>query len=61
MALQPCKECDQDVSTLASKCPECGVPYPTANKMEIFSGVILFFIIAIGLIYWLGHSMFGPL
>lgn len=29
MALQPCRECGQMVSTEASACPNCGVPKPT--------------------------------
>jgi hypothetical protein len=29
MALQPCRECGEMVSTEASSCPKCGVPNPT--------------------------------
>jgi len=29
MALQPCRECGQMVSTEAASCPNCGVPNPT--------------------------------
>lgn len=29
MALQPCRECGQQVSTEAASCPHCGTPNPT--------------------------------
>ena len=29
MALKPCRECGNEVSTEATSCPRCGVPYPT--------------------------------
>jgi transposase len=28
MALKSCFECGREVSTLASRCPHCGAPYP---------------------------------
>jgi hypothetical protein len=30
MALNPCRECGQEVSTEASVCPHCGISNPTA-------------------------------
>lgn len=32
MALKPCRECGQEVSTEAKTCPNCGVKHP-ANKL----------------------------
>lgn len=29
MAIKPCRECGQQVSTEAAACPHCGVPSPT--------------------------------
>jgi len=26
MALEPCKECNKEISTLAKSCPNCGAP-----------------------------------
>ena len=34
MALKPCRECKRKVSTEASTCPKCGVPYPTKKATE---------------------------
>ncbi len=34
MALKPCKECGQQVSTKAKACPHCGTPNPTAGIMQ---------------------------
>lgn len=31
MALKPCKECGQEVSTQAKTCPNCGTPNPTQS------------------------------
>jgi hypothetical protein len=32
MALQPCRKCNQQVSTLAVTCPHCGAPNPTLKE-----------------------------
>lgn len=32
MALKPCRECGQEVSTQAGTCPKCGSPNPTVSK-----------------------------
>lgn len=32
MALKPCRECKQEVSTEAKACPNCGTPKPTTPK-----------------------------
>lgn len=34
MALKPCRECGQQVSTEAATCPNCGTPDPTGVKAE---------------------------
>lgn len=31
MALVPCRECGKSVAQSASKCPHCGVDYPTSK------------------------------
>jgi hypothetical protein len=34
MALKPCRECSQQVSTEAANCPRCGVPQPTKSAFD---------------------------
>lgn len=34
MALEPCRECGQPVSTQAPACPKCGVPHPTPTQVD---------------------------
>lgn len=36
MALQPCRECGQEVSTDADTCPNCGVSKPTQSGLMAF-------------------------
>lgn len=31
MAIEPCRECGNEVSTQAESCPNCGAPNPTAS------------------------------
>jgi hypothetical protein len=38
MALQPCRECGKEVSTLAMTCPHCGVRRPTAKTAPARAG-----------------------
>jgi len=35
MALEPCRECGQQVSTEAPTCPHCGVPSPTREGRTV--------------------------
>ena len=47
MALKKCKECGNEVSTKAKKCPSCGVNNPTVTaKEQVIGAVVLVFIIA---------------
>jgi len=32
MALEPCRECGQKISTQAQSCPHCGAPYPARRE-----------------------------
>lgn len=34
MALKPCRECGQEVSTEATACPQCGAPARASDKTE---------------------------
>jgi hypothetical protein len=34
MALKPCRECGEQVSTESAHCPHCGVPHPTTSHAE---------------------------
>jgi uncharacterized membrane protein YdbT with pleckstrin-like domain len=38
MALQPCRECGEMVSTEATSCPKCGAPNPTQSAEAISAG-----------------------
>ncbi len=57
MALVKCKECGQEISSTAKKCPNCGVKHPareSATPMETIIGIVimgaifLFFYVACG-------------
>jgi hypothetical protein len=54
MSLKKCKECGKEISTAASKCPNCGKPQ-TKNSTWILLGIIAFFFI-IGIMPVLFHS-----
>lgn len=41
MALKPCKECKQQVSTSAKTCPHCGVSKPTKSGIGLGGGIVL--------------------
>lgn len=51
MALKPCKECKQEVSTKAKSCPNCGAKKPTISGKETAQGclglIVLSIIIAV--------------
>jgi hypothetical protein len=51
MALKPCKECKQEVSTKAKSCPHCGAKNPTVSGKETAQGclgiIVLSIIIAV--------------
>jgi len=34
MALEPCKECSKEISTLAKSCPNCGAPNDNVEKQS---------------------------
>ena len=34
MALEPCKECSKEISTLAKSCPNCGAPNKNSQKQS---------------------------
>ncbi len=53
MAMKPCKECKQDVSTKAKTCPHCGVKNPTITAKDQFVGAIILVVIIAGLWMWL--------
>lgn len=48
MAMKPCKECGQAVSTSANACPKCGKKSPTGmSPIMMFGGGFIFVVIAI--------------
>lgn len=47
MALKPCKECKQEVSTSAKTCPHCGVKNPTVTAKQQFVMVLGLLIAAV--------------
>lgn len=51
MALKKCRECGKEVSTKASKCPNCGVYKPVQNNLflKLFAGFLVAFIFIIWL------------
>lgn len=54
MALKPCKECKQEVSTKAKSCPNCGAKNPTISGKDTAKGclsAIVFFIIIVVILY----------
>ncbi len=52
MALKPCKECKNEVSTKAKKCPSCGIKNPTTNTGQTAAQGCFGIIILFGLIMW---------
>jgi len=45
MAMTKCKECGQEVSTKAKKCPSCGVDNPGVTAKDQLIGVVILFVI----------------
>ncbi len=37
MALKPCKECGENISTKAKSCPHCGIGSPALNEFHVSS------------------------
>jgi predicted amidophosphoribosyltransferase len=37
MALEPCKECSKEISTLAKSCPNCGAPNDNVEKLKFYN------------------------
>lgn len=52
MALKPCRECGQDVSTSAKSCPNCGTPHPTRAMSKGATGCLGFLgiVVVIGML-----------
>jgi hypothetical protein len=52
MALKKCKECGNEVSTKAKKCPMCGAPVKSSSSSGCFPTIAIIFIIVfvVGLI-----------
>lgn len=48
MALKKCKECGNEISTKADKCPNCGAPVKKGHKGLAFFIIAIFAIIIIG-------------
>ena len=48
MALQQCKECGNEVSTKAKKCPHCGVRNPTVTAKQAWAGFLVFLLLVGG-------------
>lgn len=40
MAMKPCKECEQPVSTKAKACPNCGADAPTRSFNRPFIWIV---------------------
>lgn len=51
MALKPCKECGQQISTAARSCPQCGAPKPTTAPQNKRANIVLG---AIGVVVLIG-------
>jgi hypothetical protein len=45
MALKPCKECKQEVSTKAKSCPHCGAKNPTVSGKDTAKGCLAFIVL----------------
>jgi ribosomal protein L40E len=67
MALKPCRECGQQVSTEAETCPHCGVRSPTvtplsdsASKKRASPTALLVFLILISIGLWVFGKSEGP-
>lgn len=54
MALTKCKECNEEISTKAEKCPKCGSP--KKKQTSIFTWTILVVFILWGFGYFSGNS-----
>src|SRR4051812_4918262 len=48
MALKPCRECSEKVSTKAATCPNCGMKHPT-RRPDYFIGIctIVFVVVVV--------------
>jgi predicted amidophosphoribosyltransferase len=55
MALQPCKECQQPVSTTARWCPHCGATYPARDVRDdlrrIGPAIVIAVLVGLGAAY----------
>jgi len=47
-----CKECKQEVSTTAKKCPHCGVSNPGVTAKEMAAGVAAVVVILLAVVAW---------
>ncbi|MBB5320456.1 hypothetical protein [Marinobacter oulmenensis] len=53
MAMTKCKECKQEVSTTAKKCPHCGVSNPGVTAKEMAIGTAVVVVVLFGFGAWL--------
>lgn len=53
MAMTKCKECKQEVSTSAKKCPHCGVSNPGLSAKEMAIGTAFVVVLLFGFGSWL--------
>jgi predicted amidophosphoribosyltransferase len=58
MSLVKCKECGQEISDTANKCPNCGAPTPKNKKSKLIIIAIIIFILFIFISYV--NQMNGP-
>ena len=57
MALMPCRECSQQISSAAKSCPHCGVPNPTKKpKNKTADGFLVGVAVLIGLAIFAGSG-----
>jgi ribosomal protein L40E len=49
MALKPCRECGQEVSTDAKSCPHCGTKHPTGKRKPLGCGMLILVIVLGGI------------
>jgi hypothetical protein len=52
MALQPCRECGEQVSTWTTTCPKCGKQYPHASASTVLGGIL-----GIAVLGWLIYNV----
>jgi hypothetical protein len=56
MALKPCRECKQEVSTSAKVCPSCGIQNPARSSSSSGCGIALLAVLGLGALALFGAS-----